>query len=47
MTGDNTLLLVVARCVARKLEDLSSKVLKDRCEVDYARTLKSVLNDAA
>ena len=30
----NTLLLVVTGCVARKLEDLSSKVLKNRCEVD-------------
>ena len=37
MTGHNTLLLVVARCVARKLEDLSSKILKYRREVYYTQ----------
>lgn len=34
VTRHNTLLLVVARRVARKLEDLSSKVLEYRREVD-------------
>ena len=37
VTGDNTLLLVVARRVARKLKDLSSEVLEYRREVDYAQ----------
>ena len=37
VTGDNTLLLVVTRRVARKLQNLSSKVLKHRREVDYTR----------
>ena len=35
MTGDNTLLLVVARCVTRKLENLSCKVFEDGSEVDW------------
>lgn len=34
VTRHNTLLLVVARRVARKLEDLSSKVFEYRREVD-------------
>ena len=34
MTGDDTLLLVVAGGVASELEDLGSEVLKDRREVD-------------
>ena len=34
VTGNNTLLLVVARRVTRKLEDLGSKVLEYRREVD-------------
>ena len=38
MTGDNTLLLVVARRVTRKLEDLSSQVLKYCREVNCNRT---------
>ena len=41
MPGHNTLLLVVTRCVARKLENLGSKVLKDRCEVDCGTRPKS------
>ena len=44
MTGDNTLLLVVTRCVARELEDLSSKVLKNCCEVDCGTRPKSALD---
>ena len=38
VTGDNTLLLVVARRVTRKLEDLSSQVLKYCREVNCNRT---------
>ena len=34
VTRDDTLLLVVTSCVASKLEDLSSQVLEDGCEVD-------------
>jgi hypothetical protein len=34
VTRDNTCLLVVASGVASQLEDLSSQVLKDSCEVD-------------
>ena len=37
MTRDNTLLLVITRCVTRKLEDLGRKVLKYSSEVDYKR----------
>ena len=44
MTRHNTLLLVVTRCVARKLEDLGSKVLKNRCEVDCGTRPKSALD---
>ena len=36
MTGNNTLLLVVAGCVARELENLGSKVLKDGSKIDCA-----------
>ena len=35
VTGDDTLLLVIARGVARELEDLSSQVLKHRRHVDW------------
>jgi hypothetical protein len=35
MTGNDTSLLVVAGGIASQLEDLSSKVLKDGCEVDW------------
>ena len=35
MTGDDTGLLVVTSGVASQLEDLSSKVLEDGCEVDW------------
>ena len=34
VTRDDTLFLVVTSCVASKLEDLSSQVLEDGCEVD-------------
>ena len=34
VTGDNTLLLVVAGGVASKLEDLGSEVLEDCSKVD-------------
>lgn len=34
MTGNNTLLLVVACSIASQLEDLSSEVLKDSGEID-------------
>ena len=44
MARDNTLLLVVTGCVARKLENLGSKVLKDRCEVDCGTRPKSALD---
>ena len=37
MTRDDTLLLVITRCVTRKLEDLGRKVLKYSSEVDYKR----------
>lgn len=40
MAGHDTLLLVVARCVAREFEDLSGEVLEDGREVDW-RTSKS------
>ena len=40
VTGHNTLLLVVTRRVARKLQNLSSKVLKHRREVDYTREVQ-------
>ena len=33
MAGNDTLLLVVARCVASKFEDLSRKVFEDSGEV--------------
>ena len=36
VTRDNTLLLVIARRVARKLKDLGGKVFEDGSEVDYA-----------
>ena len=35
VTRNNTLLLVITRGVAGKLENLGSKVLKDRSEVNY------------
>ena len=35
MTRNNTLLLVVARCVASELEDLGGQVLEYSREVDY------------
>ena len=35
MTGDDTLLLVVARRVASELENLGSEVLEDSSEVDW------------
>ena len=44
MPRHNTLLLVVTRCVARKFEDLGSKVLKNRCEVDCGTRPKSALD---
>lgn len=34
MPRNDTLLLVVASCIARELEDLSSQVLEDGSEVD-------------
>ena len=36
MTGDDTGLLVVTSGVAGQLEDLSSKVLENGCEVDWS-----------
>lgn len=43
MTRHNTLLLVVARRVARKLKDLSSEVLEYRREVDYMQVLGEIM----
>lgn len=37
VTGDNTLLLVVARRVPRELEDFGGEVLEDSREVDCKR----------
>ena len=34
MTGNNTLLLVIAGCIASKLKDLGSEVLEDGSKVD-------------
>lgn len=42
MPGNDTLLLVVASCIARKLEDLGSKVLEDGSEVNYSMRQKGV-----
>ena len=36
---NNTLLLVITRCVARELENLSGEVLEDSREVDFERYL--------
>ena len=36
MTRHNTLLLVIARCVACELKNFGSKVLKDSSEIDCA-----------
>lgn len=40
VTGDDTLLLVVARGVASELENLGSEVLEDCGEVDYRARLR-------
>ena len=45
VTGDDTLLLVVARRITRKLEDLSSKVLKDGSEVDCKEVQARLVRD--
>ena len=35
MTRHNTLLLVIARCVACELKNFGSKIFKDCCEVNW------------
>lgn len=42
MSRDDTLLLVVARCVARKLENLGRQVLENGSEVDWRTSTHSL-----
>ncbi len=44
MTRDDTLLLVITRRIARKLQDLGSKVLEDSSEVDYGKEASTPLS---
>ena len=46
MTGNDTLLLVVARSVPGELENLSREVLKDSSEIDWQIALSLQVNSA-
>ena len=44
MTGDDTLLLVITRGVARKLQNLGSKILEDGSQVNFRKETLSSLS---